>query len=110
MSEVLTTADLLHAVWPRHTAKLAAQASGSPWETARGWAKRRFKPDADTLLRMVQESRELRAELIRRLGDWDAAEEVRELAPASGQVAGEVGGSDRPAGVASSRVGERAGG
>lgn len=61
----------LRATWPRHTAKRAACAADGPITTAKSWVQARFSPSADTLLRMVQENRELRTELVRRLGEWD---------------------------------------
>jgi hypothetical protein len=69
----ITTLDLLRATWPRHTAKQAARAANSPVATAKAWVQARFTPSADTLLRMAAENAELRAELIRRLGEFDHA-------------------------------------
>ena len=87
------TADVLRATWPRHTAKHAARAANGSVGTAKAWVQRRFRPDADTLLRMAFESAELRAELVRLLGEWD---EIDTLALSA--VASETGAVDRQAG------------
>ncbi len=97
---VLTAADLFRAAWPQHTAKQAARAAASPVSTAKAWVQRRFRPDADTLLKMARESAELRAELVRLLGEWDAAMVpvgAGAVVSAAGRGVGEAGGCARPA-------------
>ena len=87
------TADVLRATWPRHTAKHAARAANGSVGTAKAWVQRRFRPDADTLLRMARESVELRAELVRLLGEWNDIDTLARSA-----VASETGFADRQAG------------
>ena len=105
------TADLLRATWPRHTAKQAARAANGPVSTAKSWVQRRFRPDADTLLTMARESAELRAELIRLLGEWDAdAMGAGAVAASPGALAGGSGGQAGPsAAVAGSARGRERG-
>lgn len=68
----ITTADLFRLAWPRHAAKHAARAASGPVDTAQRWMRSRYRPNSDTLLKMVQQSKELRAELVRLCGEWDA--------------------------------------
>ncbi len=101
---VLTAADLFRAAWPQHTAKRAAQAAAGPVRTAQGWVQRRFRPDADTLLSMARQSAELRAELVRLLGEWSTdANTVAACAvvPAPGDMVRQGGGPSGPAAAAS---------
>ena len=68
----ITAADLFRTTWPHHTTKSVERAANCPWATAKNWVQRRTRPSANTLLKMAQESAELRAELVRLLGEWDA--------------------------------------
>lgn len=103
-----TAADLFGVVWPRHRAKHVAQAADRPVATAKAWVQRRFRPDADTLLRMARESRELRAELVRLLGEWSVDEVAAGAGGTTdGAMAGEAGRPAGPAGLVERRVGDR---
>lgn len=56
---------LLRRVWPKHTAKLAAQAAQCSVRTTQKWIADVCDPSAETLLKLAQGNAELRAELIR---------------------------------------------
>lgn len=58
---------MLRSVWPDHTAKIAARASGLSVRTIQGWLSERFTPSASALWRMAARNDQMRAELIRRL-------------------------------------------
>lgn len=40
----MTDADVIRAVYPRHTMKALARATGAPLDTARHWLYRHFNP------------------------------------------------------------------
>lgn len=97
-SRPVTAADLFRETWPTHTTKRVQAAASCPWETARNWVKRRFRPDADMLLKMVRESAELRAELVRVLGEWNAMDQVdgRAVVAPAGEAACQARGPGGP--------------
>ncbi len=74
-----TFADVLKAVWPRHTSKQAAAAAGMSVRTAQAWVAARCSPSADTLFRMAARNDALRAEVLSMLSGETADAET--LAP-----------------------------
>jgi hypothetical protein len=77
---------LLRAAYPRHTAKLVAQAADVPHETARNWTKGKCAPSADVLLRMAMRCERMAAAL----EDWGArhdGKDRRGAAAGSGDMA-----------------------
>lgn len=71
----MTEADAVRAVYPRHTMKALARATGAPLDTARHWLYRHFNPAqrrhlATTLLAEMDRQDVDRSALRRRLAQW----------------------------------------
>jgi hypothetical protein len=88
---------LLRDAYPRHAAKMAANAAGVPIETARNWIRGRAVPSADTLLRMADTCDRMAAALERLLDarraarmDRSRAADGRPVPAAAGSPAGGV--------------------
>lgn len=78
----MSFADVLRVVWPRNTAKEAANAAGMSVRTAQAWVADRCSPSWATIHRMAQSNDALRAEIISMLKETADVATVAEVAAA----------------------------
>lgn len=87
----LRVSEIFRAVWPRHTAKHAAAASGLSLRSAQAWVTERCTPSAATLLLMAHRNDQLRAALMRQLAEADHDQESSQMVlPLAGRPAAQA--------------------
>lgn len=88
ITRLLRVSDIFRTVWPQHTAKHAAAASGLSLRSAQAWVAERCTPSAATLLLMAHRNDQLRAALMRELAEADQHEaDVQMVLPLDGDEA-----------------------